>query len=121
LRELIKRGYVRSRERHGANGVRLANLYQVVMDREPSEALVEDGIADMPPPSGDGGYPHVQMGVPPTPTWGSNKNDPSFERPFSPAGETRGATARPSKSSKSKHRNGSTGNLLVDALKEFVE
>jgi DNA-binding transcriptional MocR family regulator len=117
LRELIKRGYVRSRQRHGMNGVRLANLYQIVMDREPSEALVEDGISDAPPPSTDGGYPHAQMGVPPTPTWGSNKNDPSLERPLSPVGDAR-RRARPSKSSKSKPANGSSGNPLVDTLME---
>ncbi|MCI5078252.1 helix-turn-helix domain-containing protein [Oricola sp.] len=81
LRELDRRGYIRRRERRGSNGARLANFYQVVMDREPSEQLLEDAISDAPPTRGDGGDPHAQMQGTPTPTCTLNKNDPFSERP----------------------------------------
>ncbi|HWK14813.1 MAG TPA: helix-turn-helix domain-containing protein [Rhizobiaceae bacterium] len=123
--ELVKRGYVRVRARHADNGAQLASLYQVVMDREPSDVVEDDGISSEGVPvyrqggsSADEGGVHAQMkgGFIPTCT---HKNDPSSERPFSPVGEAR-RRARPV-SSKSKSRNGSTGHVLVDVLKEFAE
>ena len=91
--ELVRRGYVRVRARHADNGAQLASLYQVVMDREPSETLEDDGISSEGGSSVDEGGVHVQMKGGFIPTCTLN-NDPSSKRPSSIEDKAKRVTPR---------------------------
>lgn len=96
IRTLVECGYIRIIQRHGQNGARLANLYQVVMDQAPdlsaedeSEVFLRSTPAQ---PVGQGAAGHSDGGCPASRTGGtrsvgyllpSEDNDLFLERPLS--------------------------------------
>ncbi|RJG45583.1 helix-turn-helix domain-containing protein [Mesorhizobium sp. DCY119] len=134
INELVGLGYVRKRDRFGKNGARLASLYQVAMDREPTEVELDDAITAEECGQGAGisaGVCDVGVtggcdvgitgGVTPA-SHHTTYNDPLLERPKSPNGDKRAGARKPSRFSRGRGKEQPltrVDNPMIAALDEF--